>query len=128
MRDRIETEHGDLLSKDQTAYKQTTDGAWLEEREERLSALTESRYVKARGNLILRMIEWFGDALRVKYGSPFLDLIEYRMAVTALAGKVSAIELLKRLDALQSLLDAFRETHRKRSPSKQPSWRHLGRR
>ena len=107
VRDRIETEHGDLLTKDQKAYKQTTDGAWLEEREERLSALTESKYVKARGNLVLRMIEWFGDALRVKYGSPFLDLIEYRMDVTALAGKVSATELLKRLGALQSLLDAL---------------------
>jgi hypothetical protein len=107
VRDRIETEHGDLLAKDQTTYKQTTDGAWLEEREERLSALTESKYVKARGNLVLRMIEWFGDALRVKYGSPFLDMIDYRTAVTALAGKVSAIELLKRLGALQSLLDAL---------------------
>jgi DNA polymerase III subunit delta' len=107
VRDRIETEHGDLLTEDQTAYKQTTDGAWLEEREERLSALTESRYVKARENLVLRMIEWFGDALRVQNGSPFLDLIEYRVAVTALAGKVSGIELLKRLGALQSLLDAL---------------------
>jgi DNA polymerase III subunit delta' len=107
VRERIETEHGDLLTKDQTAYKQTTDGAWLEEREERLSALAESKYVKARGNLVLRMIEWFGDALRVKYGSPFLDLIDYRAAETALAGKVSANELLKRLGALQSLLEAL---------------------
>jgi len=107
VRDRIETEHGDLLTEDQTAYKQTTDGAWLGEREERLSALTESRYVKARENLILRMIEWFGDALRVKHGSPFLDLIDYRAAVTSLAERVSAIELLKRLGALQSLLDAL---------------------
>ena len=107
MRDRIETEHGALLTKDQTAYKQTTDGVWLEEREERLSALTESKYVKARANLVLRMIEWFGDALRVKYGSPFLDLIDYRTVVTALAEKASAVELLKRLGALQSLLDAF---------------------
>src|SRR5260370_4144227 len=107
VRDRIETEHGDLLTRDQTAYKQTTDGAWLEERAESLSALTESKYVKARGNLVLRMMEWFGDALRVKYGSPFLDLIDYRTAETALAGKVSANELLKRLGALQSLFDAL---------------------
>jgi DNA polymerase III subunit delta' len=107
VRDRIESEHRDLLTKDQTAYKQTTDGTWLEEREERLSALTESRYVKARGNLVLRMIEWFGDALRVKHESPFLDLIDYRAAVTALAGKVSSVELLQRLGALQSLLDAL---------------------
>jgi hypothetical protein len=101
VRDRIETEHGNQLTKDQTTYKQTTDGAWLEEREERLSALTESRYVKARANLVLKMIEWFGDALRVKHG------IEYRPAVTDLAEKVAVIQLLKRLGALQSLLDAL---------------------
>jgi hypothetical protein len=72
-----------------------------------LSALTESRYVKDRGNLVLRLIEWFGDALRIKHGSPFLDLIDYRAAVTALAGRVSGVELMKRLGALQSLLDAL---------------------
>lgn len=105
--ERIEIEHGDLLTKDRTAYKQTTDGVWLEEREERLSALTESRYVKARGNLVLRMIEWFGDALRLKHESPFLDLPGYRDDVAALARKVSVHELLKRIGPLQSLLDAL---------------------
>jgi len=107
VRDRIETEHADLLKKDQTAYKQTTDGVWLAEREERLSALTESRYVKERANLVLRLVEWFGDALRIKHESPFLDLIDYRAAATALAGRVSGVELMKRLGALQSLLDAL---------------------
>jgi DNA polymerase-3 subunit delta' len=107
VRDRIETEHAGLLQKDQTAYKQTTDGAWLAEREERLSALTESRYVKERANLVLRLIEWFGDALRIKHESPFLDLVDYRAAATALAGKVSGDELVKRLGALQFLLDTL---------------------
>jgi DNA polymerase-3 subunit delta' len=107
VRAKIEAEHDALLTSDRTAYKQTTDGAWLEEREDRLSALTESRYVKARENLVLRMIEWFGDALRVKHESPFLDLIDYRAAVTALAGKTSVFELLKRLGALESLLNTL---------------------
>src|ERR1700739_4945498 len=62
VREKIEKEHGDLLKKDQTAYKQTTDGTWLGEREEHLSALTESRYVKARANLILKITESLGDA------------------------------------------------------------------
>ena len=104
-RERIATEHSDLLSKDQTAYKQTTDGIWLKEREERLSALTESRYVKARANLILKMIEALGDTLRAKYESPFLDLPGFRTSSVNLAGRVSSSELLKRLDALQSLMD-----------------------
>ena len=104
-RERIATEHNDLLAKDQTAYKQTTDGIWLREREERLSALTESKYVKVRANLILKMIESLGDTLRTKYQSPFLDLPEYRTSSVNLAGRVSSAELLKRLDALQSLMD-----------------------
>ena len=107
VRERIETEHGDLLAKDQTAYKQTTDGRWLGEREERLSALTESRYVKARANLILKMIESLGDALRIKFGSPFLDLVAYRESAVTLAEHISSVELLKRLDALQSLMDSL---------------------
>jgi len=107
VREKIETEHHDLLAKDQTAYKQATDGRWLAEREERLSALTESRYVKARSNLILKMIESLGDALRTKYGSPFLDLVAYRDSAVTLAERLSSIELLKRLDALQSLVDSL---------------------
>jgi DNA polymerase III subunit delta' len=104
-RDRIEAEHSDLFTKDQAAYKQTTDGIWLRDREERLSALTESRYVKGRANLILKMIESLGDALRIKYESPFLDLADYRVSSGALAGRLSSVELLKRLDALQALTD-----------------------
>jgi DNA polymerase-3 subunit delta' len=107
VRERIETEHSDLLTKDQTAYRQTTDGTWLGEREERLSALTESRYVKTRANLIQKMIECLGDALRTKYESPFLDLADYRVSAVNLGGRLSSVELLKRLDALQTLMDSL---------------------
>ena len=107
VRERIETEHSDLLRREQTAYKQTTNGSWLGEREERLSALTESRYIKARANLILKLIEVLGDALRAKHKSPFLDLAEYRVPVANLAGRLSSAELLKRLDAIQSLNDTL---------------------
>jgi DNA polymerase III subunit delta' len=106
-RARIEAEHEELLARDQAAYRQTTDGAWLEEREERLSVLTESRYVKARGELVLRMIEWLGDVLRIKHGSRILDLPEYRDTATLLAGRTTTAELTRRLDALESLADFF---------------------
>jgi DNA polymerase-3 subunit delta' len=106
-RERIATEHSDLLTREQSAYKQTTDGVWLGEREERLSALTESRYVKARANLILKIIESLGDALRTKYESPYLDLAEYRASSANLARRLSSAELLRRLDALQSLMDSL---------------------
>jgi DNA polymerase-3 subunit delta' len=107
VREKIEAEHSDLLTKDQTVYRQTTDGRWLAEREERLSALSESRYVKARSSLVLKLVESLGDALRTKHESPFLDLADYRDSVAALAGRLSSFELLQRLDALQSLVGSL---------------------
>jgi DNA polymerase III subunit delta' len=107
VREKIEAEHSDLLTKDQTVYRQTTDGRWLAEREERLSALSESRYVKARSSLVLKLVESLGDALRTKHESPFLDLADYRDSVVALAGRLSSFELLQRLDALQSLVGSL---------------------
>jgi DNA polymerase-3 subunit delta' len=106
-RDRIETEHAELLAKDQSAYKQTTDGSWLGEREERLTALTESRYVKARAALILKLIEALGDALRIKFESRHLDLEEYRSSAARLAERISSDELLERVGALQSVMDSL---------------------
>jgi DNA polymerase III subunit delta' len=106
-REKIETEHAELLANDQSAYKQTTDGVWLEEREERLTAMTEGRYVKARAEMILKLIEAFGDALRIKYNSRFLDLEGYRSSAAILAERHSSVELLERVGALQSLMDSL---------------------
>jgi DNA polymerase-3 subunit delta' len=106
-RARIEAEHEEFLKRDQAAYKQTTDGAWLKEREERLSVLTESRYVKARANLVLRMLEWLGDVLRIKHQSNHLDLPDYREAATLLAERASTSDLMRRLNALESLVGFF---------------------
>jgi DNA polymerase-3 subunit delta' len=106
-RTRIEAEHEELLKRDRIAYKQTTDGSWLADREEQLVVLTESRYVKTRTNLLQRMNEWLGDVLRIKFGSNHLDLPEYRTAAAAFAAGISATDLTRRLDALQSLGDLF---------------------
>lgn len=106
-RERIETEHAELLARDQSHYKQTTDGAWLGEREERLTALTESRYVKARADMILKLIEAFGDALRIKHESRNLDLEEYRSSAARLAEQISTDELLQRVGSLQSLMETL---------------------
>jgi DNA polymerase III subunit delta' len=106
-REKIETEHAELLATDQSNYKQTTDGVWLGAREEQLTAMSEGRYVKARAELILKLIEAFGDALRIKYDSQFLDLEEYRSSAANLAERLSSVELLERVGALQSLMDSL---------------------
>jgi hypothetical protein len=53
------------------------------------------------------MIESLGDALRTQYQSPYLDLVDYQGAAASLAERVSSVELLRRLDALQSLMDSL---------------------
>jgi DNA polymerase III subunit delta' len=106
-RERIETEHAELLATDQSRYKQTTDGSSLGQREERLTALTESRYVKARADLILKLIEAFGDALRIQHESRNLDLEKYRSCAARLAKQISTGELLQRIGSLQSLMESL---------------------
>jgi DNA polymerase III subunit delta' len=107
VRERIETEHSELLEKDQSAYRQTTDGVWLGEREERLKAMTESRYVKERADIIMKLIEFLADALRIKSGSVFLSLESYRSSATELAQSLSTAELLERVGALQALVESL---------------------
>jgi DNA polymerase-3 subunit delta' len=106
-RERIESEHDELLKKDQAAYKQATDGKWLEQREERLAVLSESRYTKARENLVLRMIEWFGDAIRIQQSGAYLDLPAFREESSRLAGRSATSELVSRIEGLQALVGYF---------------------
>jgi len=106
-RARIEAEHQELFKQDRAAYKQTTDGSWLAQQEERLAVLTESRYVKARANLALRMTEWLGDVLRIKFESDKLDLPEFLAPAKTFAGRASTADLTRRLEALESLADLF---------------------
>jgi DNA polymerase III subunit delta' len=107
IRDGIEAEHSELLEKDRSAYRQTTDGVWLAAREERLTALTESRYVKARVDVIMKLIEFLADAVRIKSGSDFLSLETYRSSATDLARGLSTAELLERTGALQALVESL---------------------
>jgi DNA polymerase-3 subunit delta' len=113
-KERIEAEHDALLKKDQAAYKQATDGVWLSQREERLAVLTESRYQKARTDLVLRIVEWFGDAIRIQQSGSLLDLPMYREQATYLAQQTSTPDLLIRIDGLHSLVDHFSKSIQER--------------
>lgn len=106
-RQKIEAEHEIELKKLRALYHQTTDGVWLENQEERLTVLTESRYVKARSSLVARLLDWFGDAIRIQNDSLSLDLDHYHGAAAKLAGKATSLQLLNRMQGLQRLLDLF---------------------
>jgi len=52
MRATIQEENAAALKRDETRYKNTTDGAWLDDREDYYKALTESQYVRQRSRLV----------------------------------------------------------------------------
>jgi DNA polymerase III subunit delta' len=69
-RDRIREEGEEALKAENAHYKQTTDGKWLEEREEQLKALSEAAAIRMRNDLMQALSGWFADILRVQHGAP----------------------------------------------------------
>jgi DNA polymerase III subunit delta' len=106
-RSRIEAEHAALLERERDIYKNTTDGKWLDQVEDRLSVLTESRYLQARSLLLLRLQEWLGDAVRQAEGAADLDLPTYQNKTAAAARRLPLEELLDRMSAIELLHEHF---------------------
>jgi DNA polymerase III subunit delta' len=103
IRDDIEAEHEGRLKRESELYRNSTDGKWLEQEEDRLGVLTESRYIQARTAYVERILEWFGDALRACQGGRERDLDEYREATASFAKKMPVSDLLERVRAFQEL-------------------------
>jgi DNA polymerase III subunit delta' len=103
IRDGIEAEHDERFKRESGLYKNSTDGKWLEQEEDRLGVLTESRYVQARTAFVERILEWFGDALRAHQGGEEMDLDEYRAATAGFGEAISVSDLLERVRAFQEL-------------------------
>jgi DNA polymerase III subunit delta' len=99
----IEAEHDERLKRESEIYKNSTDGKWLEQEEDRLGVLTESRYVRARMAFVERILEWFGDALRAHQGGEEKDLSDYRAATASFAKDIPVSDLLDRIRAFQQL-------------------------
>src|SRR5262249_42413295 len=64
IRERIKAENEKALKDEEARYRNSTDGAWLEDREDYYKALTESRYIQRRAELIEVLIEFWSDVLR----------------------------------------------------------------
>lgn len=99
----IEAEHDQRLKRESELYKNSTDGKWLEQEEDRLDVLTESRYVRARMAFVDKILEWFGDALRAHQGENERDLNDYRDATGRFAKGIPVSDLLDRIRAFQEL-------------------------
>jgi DNA polymerase-3 subunit delta' len=93
--------------REEALYAKTTDGQWLEEREDYFKALAEARYLQARAGLVDTLLQWWGDVLRQQHGAPRLDFPAYEAATAALAGRFPTPEVLRRIAALEGLRENF---------------------
>ncbi len=86
-------------------YSKTTDGSWLKSREGYFKALSQSRYLAKRSEMLEILVAWFGDSLRQQAGYDKLDLPEDADYTRQLAESVPAKELNRRMSSVEKLRD-----------------------
>jgi DNA polymerase III subunit delta' len=93
------------LKRDETRYRNTTDGAWLDEREDYYKALTESQYVRQRARLVEILFLWWSDVLRASTRVARRELPAASEQTRILAEDLSTSEILKRIRRLEEMRD-----------------------
>ncbi len=101
--DEIKKELEEEFEKEQDHYAKTTDGTWLKQREEEVSAQIEARYLQRRDALMDLVLAWMGDVARQQVGAANLDLPQYRHATARLAEQWQPEETTQRLRAIRQL-------------------------
>lgn len=102
-KEQIKAAHASELKKEQALYKQTTEGKYLEDREEYFDALTESRYVQARFSLVDTLVQFWADLARQQQNFSNLDFPQHAAKTAEIAGRISLAETLRRLDQVEEL-------------------------
>jgi DNA polymerase-3 subunit delta' len=105
IREQTKRETDEALKKEQARYKDTTDGVWLEEREQYYKALTESLYLQRRAGLIETLFAWWSDVLRSSNNVDRRNLPSARGETGELASRFTAAEILQRVRCLEELRD-----------------------
>ncbi len=105
VRDEVKLETDEALKQEQTRYKDATDGAWLEEREEYYKALTESLYLQRRAALVETLFAWWTDVLRTSNDVRQRDIPAAKQETAALARRFGSAEVLRRIRLLEELRD-----------------------
>src|SRR3954470_1135848 len=88
VREEIKGENDAALKRDEVRYRNTTDGAWLDDREDYYKALTESRYAGRRLRLVEILFLWWSDVLRANTGIARRDLPAAAKETENLAGRL----------------------------------------
>jgi DNA polymerase-3 subunit delta' len=105
IREEIQSENATAQKRDETRYKNTTDGAWLEDREDYYKALNESLYLQRRARLVETLFLWWSDILRANTGIKRRDLPAAQKEIESWAKDLSTAEILRRLRRLEELRD-----------------------
>lgn len=105
VREEVKQETDGALKREQTRYKDATDGAWLEEREEYYKALTESLYLQRRAALIETLFAWWTDVLRASNDVAQRDIPVAKQETGTLANRFNTAEILRRIRSLEELRD-----------------------
>lgn len=101
----ISDEHAAAQKSEAARYKNTTDGAWLDDREDHFKALSESQYIQRRGRLLDLLYVWWEDVLRAKNGIERTELPAARARTAAIAERLSQPEILRRIRRVEELRD-----------------------
>ena len=105
LREAIQTENAAALKREETRYKNTTDGAWLDDREDHFKALNERMYLQRRAQLVEVIFRWWSDVLRATTGVDRRELPAATKETQELANRLSTPEILKRLRRIEELRD-----------------------
>ena len=105
VKEKIKAENEAALETEEARYRNATDGAWLEDREDYYKALTESLYIQHRAMLIEVLLEFWSDALRACTNVKQRDLPEAKKETETLSERFSVADVLRRIQRLEELRD-----------------------
>ena len=110
VRERVKEEHATALKSEEHRYRQTTDGAWLSEREDYYKSMTESLYRERRSRLLEILFVWWADVLRARVGVDGRGFESCGSATAKIAARLKTSEVLKRIRQLEEMRDQLNTT------------------
>jgi DNA polymerase-3 subunit delta' len=105
IREAIQEENAAALKRDEVRYRNTTDGAWLDDREDYYKALTESQYMRRRAGLVEILFLWWSDVLRANTEIKRRELPSAKRETEAVGARLKMPEILRRIRRLEELRD-----------------------
>lgn len=105
IREQIKAQNADALKNEEARYRNSTDGSWLDDREDYYKALTESLYIQRRAVLLEVLIEWWSDILRASTEVAHRDFPDAKKETGEIAKRFSTPEILHRIQRLEELRD-----------------------